>query len=283
MAKRTNTDGRNSLRLKSLSTANTRCSRRATQTSSSTIRRRRTRSCRVRWLRPRSNLVSTWCNGSACQSWEGKRHSGTWWSAIDQLKTIRHSELSLTLTAASGDTPLSSGPTGELPSPSVQPSSEDGPFPSLPSLPNLPSLPALPDLPSDPADSDPRIQALLGLRGPSNFPSAPSRAPQPQGPGPAPRRPGQGFGIPGYDDARDDDLDSWCCESKSKVDRCSEHVSAVTGTPTDSLQVYVMPTRACAVSTATTCTAPHVGANTAKRRVTRGRHTFTGSRLEYSM
>jgi len=60
------------------------------------------------------------------------------------------------------------------------------------------------------------MQALLGLRGPSIFPAPPSAAPKKKapgpGPGPAPRRPGQGWGIPGFDDNRDEDTDSWCCE-----------------------------------------------------------------------
>lgn len=78
------------------------------------------------------------------------------------------------------------------------------------------ALPALNDDDNDiPADMADRMALLKGLRGPSNFPAVPRRDPKKEEKGlpPPPRAPGQGWGIPGYDDGRDEDLDSWCSES----------------------------------------------------------------------
>ncbi|KAL1408484.1 hypothetical protein Q8F55_005296 [Vanrija albida] len=98
---------------------------------------------------------------------------------------------------------------------------------ALASLSGLQTLPALPDLEDDDepldAESKAKMDALLGLRGPSLFPATPTRDPKPKGDtlGPPPRAPGQGWNIPGYDDGRDEDLDSWCsiCNKDAEL-RC---------------------------------------------------------------
>lgn len=108
--------------------------------------------------------------------------------------------------------------TSTAPGTGADPFSDLPGLPSLPALPALPSLPSLPTFESDDADVDPdskaRMDALMGLKGPSIFPNTPSKAPTKKDDalGPPPRAPGQGWNIPGYVDARDDDLDSWCCE-----------------------------------------------------------------------
>jgi hypothetical protein len=131
-----------------------------------------------------------------------------------------HSTAGVTSTdGSSGGSRNNDAPTG-----SSTDAADGDPFASLPGLPALPALPSLPSLPEptdtdgtgdENADADSRMQALLGLRGPDLFfPPAPSSAPRKKGagPGPAPRRPGQGWGIAGYDDLRDDELETWCCE-----------------------------------------------------------------------
>ncbi|CAK9784972.1 hypothetical protein CC85DRAFT_289534 [Cutaneotrichosporon oleaginosum] len=84
-------------------------------------------------------------------------------------------------------------------------------------------LPELQDDDDVPADMKARMDLLSGLRGPSNFPAVPRREPKKEekGMGPPPRAPGQGWGIPGYEDGRDDDLDSWCsiCNKDAEL-RC---------------------------------------------------------------
>ncbi|ORX36158.1 hypothetical protein BD324DRAFT_630410 [Kockovaella imperatae] len=79
---------------------------------------------------------------------------------------------------------------------------------------------AFPSLPSHiPVDEDPepgpevnidddtrkRMDLLLGLSGPAQKPGQASLPAVPK------RAPGQGWNLPGYNDARDDDLESWCC------------------------------------------------------------------------
>lgn len=85
---------------------------------------------------------------------------------------------------------------------------------TLSKVPSLPSAP-LDDEEEMPADMADRMALLKGIRGPSNFPAVPRRDPRPKEKElpPPPRKPGQGWGIAGYDDGRDDDLDSWCSES----------------------------------------------------------------------
>ncbi|WOO77883.1 Abscission/NoCut checkpoint regulator [Vanrija pseudolonga] len=106
---------------------------------------------------------------------------------------------------------------------------DDASAAALASLSGLQTLPTLPDLvdeddePLD-AESKARMDALLGLRGPSLFPATPTRDPKPKDSnalGPPPRAPGQGWNIPGYDDGRDEDLDSWCsiCNKDAEL-RC---------------------------------------------------------------
>ncbi|TXT15907.1 hypothetical protein VHUM_00410 [Vanrija humicola] len=99
---------------------------------------------------------------------------------------------------------------------------------ALASLSGLQTLPTLPDLVDDDeepldAESKARMDALLGLRGPSLFPAPPTRDPKAKDSalGPPPRAPGQGWNIPGYDDGRDEDLDSWCsiCNKDAQL-RC---------------------------------------------------------------
>ena len=70
-------------------------------------------------------------------------------------------------------------------------------FPTLPT--QLPSA----EEPDDQAYA--MISRLQGLSGPSHVPG--TALPPP------PKAIGKGWNLPGYDDARDDDLDSWCCES----------------------------------------------------------------------
>ncbi|GMK57576.1 hypothetical protein CspeluHIS016_0404100 [Cutaneotrichosporon spelunceum] len=93
---------------------------------------------------------------------------------------------------------------------------------------SLGSLAPLPELRDDDEDDDSdtkaRMDLLRGLRGPSNFPVVPRREPTKDNGneiGPPPRAPGQGWGIPGYEDGRDDDLDSWCsiCNKDAEL-RC---------------------------------------------------------------
>jgi hypothetical protein len=76
-------------------------------------------------------------------------------------------------------------------------------FPSLPTHQPL----ADPDDPTE-ADDDPRMALLLGLSGPSQQPGG---APVPPVSAVLPRQAGQGWNLPGWQDGRDEDLDSWCC------------------------------------------------------------------------
>ncbi|BEJ17224.1 hypothetical protein CspHIS471_0606250 [Cutaneotrichosporon sp. HIS471] len=106
--------------------------------------------------------------------------------------------------------------------PDSKPGPGPGPEPNtMAALAALGSLGPLPDLEDDdPPDMKARMDLLRGLRGPSNFPTVPRRELKDEM-GPPPRAPGQGWGIPGYDDGRDDDLDSWCsiCNKDAEL-RC---------------------------------------------------------------
>lgn len=97
----------------------------------------------------------------------------------------------------------------------------------LPSTLALP-LPSLDNVSVEAEDDDEdqaKIDALMRLQGPSLFPSVPSSAPLKKGElGPPPKVPGQGFNLPGFNDARDEDLDSWCSA-------CEPHASPVALTP----------------------------------------------------
>ncbi len=83
-------------------------------------------------------------------------------------------------------------------------------FPGLPN--HLPTAPAEED---DDKSTRAMMSRLLGLSGPSQAPSA-------KLPSPLKREVGKGWTLPGYDDTRDDDMDSWCCESPSSLSSSSE-------------------------------------------------------------
>jgi hypothetical protein len=57
------------------------------------------------------------------------------------------------------------------------------------------------------AESETMMARLLGLTGPKHIPGQPSLPPPPK------TEPGKGWSIPGFNDSRDEDLDSWCCKS----------------------------------------------------------------------
>lgn len=86
---------------------------------------------------------------------------------------------------------------------------EDALFPSIPAHQPLAALDtneSEPDL-----ELDKRIALLLGLSGPSSIPSIGSLPSAPQS-APKARSAGQGYNLPGWNDGRDEDLDSWCCK-----------------------------------------------------------------------
>ncbi|KAK1926592.1 hypothetical protein DB88DRAFT_482389 [Papiliotrema laurentii] len=89
-------------------------------------------------------------------------------------------------------------------SPTTQPTDDDA-F-------SFPSLPAHEPLVAEPEDDQlqKRMELLLGLKGPSVAPGAP-KASGPVLPTVPKREVGQGWNLPGYNDSRDNDLDSWCC------------------------------------------------------------------------
>ena len=86
--------------------------------------------------------------------------------------------------------------------PAVDP---DAPF-SFPSLPTH-----VPQEEAEPIDEDlqQRMNMLLGLSGPTAKPGQPVKPLLPDAPK---REVGQGWNLPGYNDTRDGDIDSWCCE-----------------------------------------------------------------------
>ena len=94
-------------------------------------------------------------------------------------------------------------------SPTTQPTDDDA-F-------SFPSLPAHEPLVAEPEDDQlqKRMELLLGLKGPSVAPGAP-KASGPVLPTVPKREVGQGWNLPGYNDSRDNDLDSWCCEFYSR-------------------------------------------------------------------
>ena len=93
------------------------------------------------------------------------------------------------------------------PEPTRQPEDphEDATF----AFPSLPTHLPMDDEPEPDLDEDTkkRLDLLLGLSGPAQKPGQASLPAVPK------RAPGQGWNLPGYNDARDEDLDSWCCES----------------------------------------------------------------------
>jgi len=74
---------------------------------------------------------------------------------------------------------------------------------------SFPSLPThIPADEPEPIDDDfqQRMNLLLGLSGPTARPFS-----KPLLPDPPKREVGQGWNLPGYNDTRDSDIDSWCC------------------------------------------------------------------------
>lgn len=88
--------------------------------------------------------------------------------------------------------------------------SDDHPELSFPPIPTHLPQPSLDTVEGDP-ETAARMAMLLGLSGPSHRPGqgATKREEMPTVPK---RQPGQGWNIPGYSDAKDEDPDSWCCE-----------------------------------------------------------------------
>ena len=81
---------------------------------------------------------------------------------------------------------------------------------------SFPSLPThapvdVTDTNEEDQEMDARMARLLGLSGPSTLPGPSTKLPSP--PKEIKREAGQGWNIPGYNDDKDDDPDSWCCES----------------------------------------------------------------------
>ena len=98
---------------------------------------------------------------------------------------------------------------------------------------NFPSLPShVPKEDEEPRkdfddDTKKRMDMLLGLSGPVTKPGGPTLPQVPK------RAPGQGWNIPGYEDTRDEDIDSWCCEL------CHQEARKVV----DALQVFATRTQ----------------------------------------
>ena len=103
------------------------------------------------------------------------------------------------------DQPAYRPPTPDRPDKRTSNAGLDEPSFSFPSLPT--HVPTEED--SSPTDDDThkRMNLLLGLTGPTARPGT-----QPVLPSVPKRQAGQGWNLPGYDDSRDNDLDSWCCE-----------------------------------------------------------------------
>lgn len=81
---------------------------------------------------------------------------------------------------------------------------------------NFPAIPThapVTDEGSDEAgtEEDARMRLLMGLSGPTSKPT--TKLPTAPSAKPTERQAGQGWNLPGYVDERDDDLESWCCES----------------------------------------------------------------------
>ena len=115
---------------------------------------------------------------------------------------------------------------------------DEFPSPTLDSRMHSPSSPPerLPSPPRNHADNDqalafpslPHHQLLLGSEEEHDEPtkatmsclmglSGPSESPGTRLPSPPKREVGKGWNLPGYEDARDDDIESWCCEFISPV------------------------------------------------------------------
>jgi len=90
------------------------------------------------------------------------------------------------------------------PKPSSTSDDEEDGAAAFPSIPD--HLPAPKDEDEDDEPTRAVMSRLLGLSGPFQAPGA-------KLPSPPKREVGKGWNLPGYDDTRDEDLDSWCCES----------------------------------------------------------------------
>lgn len=102
--------------------------------------------------------------------------------------------------------------------PEAEPPDAEGPSLAFPALPTH-----HPELEVEEVDEDTKamMNRLLGLSGPNHKPGPAQSA---GGPGKPPRLPGQGWGLPGYEDARDDDMEAWCCECdrSRRMDRAGQ-------------------------------------------------------------
>ena len=81
---------------------------------------------------------------------------------------------------------------------------------SFPSLATHEPIPEEEDRIDD--DLKKRMDLLLGLSGPLAAPTNKQHSGEPSLPDPPKREVGQGWNLPGYNDSRDNDLESWCCE-----------------------------------------------------------------------
>ena len=89
--------------------------------------------------------------------------------------------------------------------------SDNDPF-SFPSLPTHMPADSVDDFEPIDQDTQARMDLLLGLSGPAVPPQSRASKPGPTLPTVPKRQIGQGWNLPGYNDARDQDLESWCCE-----------------------------------------------------------------------
>ncbi|KAI9635631.1 uncharacterized protein MKK02DRAFT_44329 [Dioszegia hungarica] len=81
-------------------------------------------------------------------------------------------------------------------------------FPSIPT--HVPAQ-ELDEADQDDPAVDARMAMLLGLPGPSIHPGGPKLPSAPTSKPAQGRQAGQGWNLPGWEDGRDEDLDSWCC------------------------------------------------------------------------
>lgn len=89
-------------------------------------------------------------------------------------------------------------------------------------------------------DLQKRMNLLLGLSGPTLKPGQPTQPVLPSAPK---RQVGQGWNLPGYNDHRDDDLDTWCCELTVQLHTVMYRLAVFELTR----QVYVTKTRILSV------------------------------------
>ena len=112
------------------------------------------------------------------------------------------------------DEPTGSSLDGSRPQPPKAPAAAPtggDPF-SFPSLPTHMPADSVDDFEPIDQDTQARMDLLLGLSGPAVPPQSRASKPGPTLPTVPKREVGQGWNLPGYNDARDQDLESWCCE-----------------------------------------------------------------------